>query len=397
MKTQQRSASGETSPFGTVIAALCIVIYLVALVQGAVRVYLSIDQRKITASNEFNSIANLALSAGTRSFMDERFIETINNALVSSKSIEALIITGPEGEYAFEKEKGKAVLWINNSPRFINRFSFYSQGLYLPLPINNLRNTNISAVASAFDFAQFIMILKETLFLILIGFALAFVTMLLQTLLGKTPEKLSEKMDAAPAYISREPEIRETSAQAEKLKAEEIKTDDVEESVPKGLYSPRSNIGWEEYTKDRLDSELHRCASTEKDLTLLAMEFTVNLNDSQFKQAAEEAVSFFTSRDLLFERGKHGITVIYPGIDLENGFSKSQKFHERIKEKIFLSKGTENSFCIGLTSRAGRLLNAGRMMMEADEALKKAETDSPPIVAFKINLDKYREFIRKKG
>jgi hypothetical protein len=403
MKMQQKNRAGESTAFIGIVAAVCIVIYLAALVQGAIRLYLSAEQHRITAEQEFEYIRNLAVSAGNEGFMDPRFVETMNSALVSSKSIEALIITGPDGEYAFEREKGRAVSWVNNSPRFINRISHSSENYYEPLPIQNLRNANIRAVASLFSYTEFSKILKETLFLILIGFAIAFFTMLLQSLIGgKSPER--EKIEAEPVFAAAEKkheyahvsEPDEEPVTLRNTERERIEPDS-DESGPKGLYSPRSNIGWEEYLTDRLDSELHRCASTEKDLTLMRMEFTDKLNESQFKQAAEEAVSFFTSRDLLFENGRRGITVIYPTYDLETGLARAQKFHQRIMEKIFYNHKTDRCLCIGLSSRSGRLINAGRMLMEVDEGLRRAKKDrSSPIMAFKSDAEKYREFIRKR-
>ncbi|MCL2179532.1 MAG: hypothetical protein FWB83_00245 [Treponema sp.] len=364
----------ELKKSGTIIAAVCIVIYLFALIQGSVRFYLSVDQRRSAADQEFTQIAALALTAGTQGFMNEQFVQTMNNALVSSKSLEALIITGPEGEYAFEKQRGNAVNWINNSPRFFNKFSFSDQSLYMPLDITGLRNVNIKAVAGAFDLAEISKILKETLLLILIGFALAFFTMLLQLLLGRQTDTASENTQA-PVN-------------------EAVKSG----AGPKGLYSNRSNIGWEEYIKDRLDSELHRCSSSEHDLALIFMEFTDIANDIMYKTIAEETVSFFASRDMLFEYGKWGIAVILPIDNLETAISKSEKFYQRIMERFPSSYSRASSLCIGLSSRAGRLLNADRLILETREALKKAKSDSKnKIVAFKSDPEKYREFIRTRG
>jgi len=405
MNMQKKSGAVETSTLCAIVAAVCIVIYLAALIQGAIRLYLSAERHKLTAEQEFEHIGSLAISAGTVGFMDERFVETMNNALVSSKSIEALIISGPEGEYAFERQKGRAVTWVNNSPRFTGRFNYSSQNHYNPLPIQNLRNANIKAVSTSFSYTEFSRILKETLILILIGFAIAFFTMLLQSLLGKTAEK--EKLEEAPVYTAKKSEptvpIVNPVSSPVVIKTERVKTENYTENYeeekpqPKGLYSPRTNIGWEEYTKDRLDSELHRCASTEKDLTLIAMEFTDKLNDAQFKLAAEEVAAFFTSRDLLFESGKRGIIVIDPGYDLETGLSRAQKLHQRMMEKIFHNHSGRFLY-IGMTSRSGRLLNAGRLLMEASEALRRAKKErESPIIAFKSDPDKYRNFIHKQA
>ena len=390
MNTKNKSTTG----FGVFIPALCIAIYLFALVQGTLRLYLSIDKCRITAEQEFSRIASLALSAGLQGFMDEHFVETINNALISSKNIEAVIITGPESEYAFERRQGYAVAWVNNSPRFINRFVFSSQSHYRPLPIHDLRNANIKAVASAYDFSEMTSILKETLLIILAGFAIAFFTMLIQLLTGKSSE---EDEVTIPAELTT-PIAEQAPLSAPPPAPPYEKAFQNIASDPKGLYSPRSNIGWEEYINDRLDSELHRCSSTENDLVFFLMEFADFTNDIMYKNAAEEAVSFFSSRDLLFEFGKHGIAVILPGIDLDSGISKSQKFYQRILQKFPNSHKLSSGFYIGLSSRSGRLLNADRLILEANEALYKAKHEpKSPIMAFKSDPEKYRDFLSKQN
>jgi GGDEF domain-containing protein len=402
MSKKNRSASG----FGAVIAALCIIIYLFALIQAAVRVYLSVDKCKITAENEFSRVAAFALQAGTQGFMNDRFIEQINAALSSSSILEALIITGSEGEYAFEREKGYAIAWVNNSPRFINRFSFSSQPYYVPLPIQNLRNGGIRAVARAFDYNEILKVLKETLLLILAGFAVAFFTMLLQSLFGK-PETVQQTVIVNDTAAERQPEKNSERDLESYFTAAEKPRDfsavnnapyTADEAVPKGLYSPRSNIGWQEYTNDRLNSELHRCSSTENDLTLVLIEFMDLKNDEMYKQAAEEAASFFSSRDLLFEYGKYGIAVILTGIDLNTGISKSEKFYRRITGKFPHNKKGKPGICIGLSSRLGRLLDAERLTLECREALEKAKYDpNSSIIAFKSDPEKYRAFVRKRA
>jgi len=400
MSKKNNSSSG----FGAFIAAICIIIYLFALIQAAVRVYLSIDKCKGTAEFEFSRIASLALQTEPQGFMNDRFVEQINNALSSSNILEALIITGPEGEYAFEREKGHAITWVNNSPRFINRFSFSSQPFYRPLPIQDLRNTNIKAVARAFDYNEILKILKETLLLILAGFAIAFFTMLLQLLIGK-PERVpqmvyntADKEQQVERDIKKETEnYFTTNEKTQDSSTEKEIPLSSAEAGPKGLYSPRSNIGWQEYINDRLNSELHRCSSTENDLTLILVEFTDLKNDEMYMHAAEEAASFFSSRDLLFEYGKYGIAVILPGINLDTGISKSEKFFQHIIGK-FLQKEGKPGICIGISSRSGRLLNANRLTLESSEALKKAKHDpKSSIIAFKSDAEKYRAFIASQN
>ncbi|MCL2805542.1 MAG: hypothetical protein FWD26_06355 [Treponema sp.] len=372
MEKKQNSKQKNTSIISVVVAAACIIIYLGALVQGTIRLYMSIENSRKVAEQEFSQIAQKASDAGTQGFMNQRFIDTINNALASAVSLEALIITGPDGEYAFEKQKDYAVSWVHNSPRFINRFGFSNQNLYRPLQIQDLRNVNIKAVANAFNYIEFTKILKETLLIILVGFAIAFFTMLLQMLLGR----------------------QETPSAAAQAQLNPFQTDPLG-GLPKGLYSERSNIGWENYIIDRLNAELHRCSSSEKDLAFLIIEFTDLTNDAMFKESAEEAVSLISSRDLLFEFGKWGIAAILPGVSLENAISKAEHYHQQIMEKFPRGYNKTSSLCIGITSRSGRLLNADRLILEGTQALKKSKEDpKTSIIAFKSDPEKYREFIR---
>jgi len=128
------------------------------------------------------------------------------------------------------------------------------------------------------------------------------------------------------------------------------------------------------------------------------MDFTDIGEEKVFRQAAEEAVTFFTSRDLLFEFGESGITVILPGTGFETAVAMSEKFYERITERFPKSYSEAYGLCIGLSTRSGRLCNANRMILEAMEALKKAKGDSKTsIIAFKSDPDKYRTFIASQN
>ena len=384
-----KKKSGDSSSGGSVIAALCIIIYLFALVQGAVRVYLSMDRYKITAKQEFDQLKDIALSAASSGFMSELYVRTMNTALNSTKSIEALIITNADGGYAFEKKSGHAIVWVNNSPRFINKIIFSNRNLYEPLPLLE-RNANISGVANTVNFIELIEILKQTLLLIMIGLSVSFLTLIIQLLTDKSEKPKGEMVYVAPR------DVQQGGSRAANYRMQENKN--ASDGEPKGLYSSRSNIGWEEYTQDRLDSEIHRCASTEKDLTLILMEFSAITNDLMYMQAAEEAVNFYASRDMLFEFGDQGIAVILPGIGFDAAIAKAEKFYRRIMEKFPGSFGSEASISIGLSSRSGRLLNGDRLMLEANEALKKARRDSgTSIIAFKSDPDKYRDFIGKQN
>ena len=445
---QERNSGNSRPVISGVIAAACIVVYVIALVQAAVRIYISIDQRRTVAEQEFFDIADLASSAGALGFMNEPFVEAVNDALGASAALEGLIISGPNGEYAFEKERGKAINWVNNSPRFRNRFDFSGQSLYRPLRVEGQRNVNIQAVAGALDYRVLTGILKQTLILVLAALALAFFTLLIESLVGKPParsphpayrpeEDLGEEPPAPrqpsedfepppaapevkaaetaavpladetpdeepkPAPAAAIPPERETEPAAPPpQEAEPAPAVTRQKETPRGLYSPHGNIGWEDYTADRLESELHRCAASEQDLALITLEFKkVRESDGDFyNRLAEEAVRYFTGRDLAFEKGQRGITLICPGIDLETGFEKCDAFHNRMMDKYPQVLQAKTELCLGLSSRAGRLIDAKRLLFEASEALERALADPVShIVAFKSDPEKYRAFIASQN
>jgi len=337
------------------------------------------------AEEEFSKIAEIAFHAGGQGFIDHRFEETMKSALESSIMIEALIITGLDPDCAVEKQKDYAVTWSNNTPKFKNRFSFSNHVYYRPVPIKSLQGVNIRAVANAFDNNEIIKILKETLLLIIIGFLISFFTMLIQLLSGKKETVSSKYYNSDVVYVP--PADKGT----------DLFEDDFNNDGPKGLYSERSNLGWEEYITERLDSELHRCSSSDRDLAFMLLEFTNLTNDDMFKQSAGEAAAFLSSKDMLFEYGRWGIAAILPDISLEKSILTAEKYYQHMLEKFPRGYNRPSGICIGLTSRSGRLLNASRILLEASEALKKAKDDPKnTIIAFKSDPEKYRDFISKQ-
>lgn len=403
---------GKPSVAGVIIASFCIVIYFIALVYAAVSIYTSIDERGITAEREFLDLADLASSAGVLGFMDEAFVQTIEDAIAASRTIEGVIISGPNGEYAFERERGQAVNWVNNSPRFKSRFDFSRQPLHRPLRIAGLRNVNIQAKAGAVDYVFFTEILKQALVLVLGALALAFFTLLLEALIGEAGAKrrsaaaaANDERPAAPVPMEAESPAAEEFFQEEAEPSADAPDSPEEpdspvepDAIPRGLFSPRSNIGWKEYTTERLDSELRRSASAEQDLVFIGIEWKDGGETDFYRHFAADVVRFFIERDLIFEKGERGIAVICPGIDLETGFAKAEDFHRRMIHKYSRVFKTKTGLCIGLSSRSGRLVEAERLMFEAEEALERALADPVShLVAFKSDPEKYRAFVRGGG
>jgi hypothetical protein len=255
---------------------------------------------------------------------------------------------------------------------------------FSPLGLDGIRNATISAVSTYLDPQGFITILKYTLMAVLTILMIACFTLLLESLLTKS----GDPVNAGTEQPRPEPE-KETAAPGE------------EEKSPRGLYSPYG-IGWEDYIRDRLSSELRRCTTDRQDLVFIIMEFKnpEKINEQLFTQFVDGAVKHFTNRDLIFEKGYRGISVIIPHANLDQGLKKSEIFHHQILQSLFPGF-PKKALCIGLSSRMERIIEAERLIFETEKALKKALGDPvSPVVAFKSDPAKYRAFIasrNKKG
>jgi hypothetical protein len=448
-----RNKDGKTMMASAVIGGCCIIVYIGALLYGALNIYSSIAERRVLGDREFDSLADLAAAAGVLGFMDERFIQTIQDTIDGSETILGAVISGSRGEFAFERERGTVISWVNNSPRFVPRFGVTRPPKYLPLRIEGQRNVNIQAVSSYLDYDFCIEILKKTLLATLFSLTLAFFTLLLDALLnrntvrsrevpGETPpggasgsaggsgqgkgpviiqnkEKPAAQAGEAPRNVQNDEPAAEEEPVEERPEASEDFDDeddppDFEDpetpdpgvtevsaeapaaDEPLGLFSPQSGAGWESYTRDRLESELHRNASAEQDLALIAITFKEpeRPTQEQFRFFAKEAVHCFENRDLVFEYGEKGLRVICPNRGLEQSLSAAEKFNAQILANLPRSGDSMVDLRFGISSRSGRLINAERIMMEADEALRRAVEDpASRIVAFKSDPEKYRRYI----
>jgi len=196
--------------------------------------------------------------------------------------------------------------------------------------------------------------------------------------------------ERAPSYP--EPDGTGTAfaapADAEELPAQDRISD------PTGLFSPATGVGWESYMETRLDSELVRAASFEQDLALVLLRIPGLENNSlMMKRIAAVLLDFFKFRDFVFEYKKDGFAGILLNINLDQAMVLSETMHSQLKE-LLESENIREKLAIGISTRSLRLLPGSRLITEANQALEKAFGETGlPIVAFRVNPDKYRQFV----
>jgi hypothetical protein len=92
-------------------------------------------------------------------------------------------------------------------------------------------------------------------------------------------------------------------------------------------------------------------------------------------------VESFPLRDLAFEYDERTAAVILPDRDLDGALQEARDFR----------KNSARDVQIGISARNGRLVSATRVLKEAGQALKQAESSTgSSIVAFRADPDKYR-------
>ena len=137
---------------------------------------------------------------------------------------------------------------------------------------------------------------------------------------------------------------------------------------------------------EELTTAITETAVAEEDLTLLLIHATDIPHNQQIIHLLRSTLDrihkvFAFNKDIL------GVIIFYAPLD------QAMQIASTLYDEIYtvLDDSTKKSLSIGLTTRAGRLIPAPRMIEEASAAISKAtEEGSDPIVAFRVNPDKYR-------
>jgi hypothetical protein len=450
-KTPVESPMDRSSVVSSIIGAVCICIYIGAIVLAVIRIYVSVMDRQSIAKQEFFELVNTATEAASTSAVitTPSFQNAIKESLARSKSLRGVIVSsGQFGDQPFEQEPGAAIAWDDGVLRFKTGLGFPSPEnvFFERLQIGNLRDISIKATYSYLDNAAIVAVLKYSLIIIGGATVVALLAMGLQFLLlhekkktqaeafsdtvggkyrtdGDDPENTPEGEDAEEVPMLRDTDIDEelfadpeliSPPKAEKKPSIKEPGWDIpvtpvplpqKDSTPKPetlvldrQNRPASSLCWESDTKDRLAVALRESTSAEKDLVVMLIELKAPDNgvadESLYRIFVSEALDFFFFRDRLFERGQRGITVILPGMDLDGAFVKADDFHKRVSDKL----GAKAQIFIGLSAQSGRAVKADRLLIEASGALAKlVENPSSPIMAFRSDPQKYRDFMASQN
>lgn len=207
---------------------------------------------------------------------------------------------------------------------------------------------------------------------------------------SQTENEEKEIPASLPDYES--PVIIETSDVKENNDAENAPASDSSESNPSGLFNPVTGLGWESYLDTRLENEINRAISSEIDISVFIINIPNLERESEESIKVSEYLSLqFQFKDLLFEYKNDCIVAIKISMNLDDALNFADKIHAEIMQII-----NQKECYIGISMRSIRIVSSERLLNEAWAALEhaKQEEDSP-IIAFRVDADKYRQFLEQ--
>ncbi len=141
-----------------------------------------------------------------------------------------------------------------------------------------------------------------------------------------------------------------------------------------------------------MDELLTQAAAEEQDITVLIIKISgLNKEDEIAVKFQEEIRSKFFQHGLLYNFTEDSYAVIIKNTDLDAAMVSAEELRDRL-----LSIASDNSFTteitMGISSRSVRIISAERLITEADKAREHSDAESP-IIAFRVNPEKYREYI----
>lgn len=207
---------------------------------------------------------------------------------------------------------------------------------------------------------------------------------------SQTENEEKEIPASLPDYES--PVIIESSDVKQNNDAENAPASDSSESNPSGLFNPVTGLGWESYLDTRLENEINRAISSEIDISVFIINIPNLERESEESKKVSEYLSLqFQFKDLLFEYRNDCIVAIKISMNLDDALNFADKIHAEIMQII-----NQKECYIGISTRSIRIVSSERLLNEAWAALEhaKQEEDSP-IIAFRVDADKYRQFLEQ--
>lgn len=405
-----------------VLSILVIFIFSLGIFYFGINIAGDLKQNAYVAEKVFKNLVEQVETEKTSSvFLSEKYLNSIVDYAKNDQNIAALTLKG--------KENGKDVTYLVYP---VNSRYFAGNGISGTIEVNNnaMRKFNHSmqngvknefyidaaiyliTPQKVFDYALF------SLCIIAFGTLLALLCVLVckkpaanaksesktetgdnhkENLSVATNENIkenAEKIENQEIKVSRKETSNNTSQQAQNDFVPQYANRRID---PLGLFSPATGLSWESYLENRLDAELVRAASSEQELALIYIRpVDVCHNHPCAKEIASVLIDCFGFRDLLFEFGDDGYICILQNCSVTKCLSICEHLYQNLAN-IVKNFGFDTPLVMGVSTRSMRLISGIRLVKEAMEAVNKAlEEPELPIVAFKVNPERYRQFLNEE-
>lgn len=413
-----------------IFAFVSIVLLLFLILWFAGRAFNSRHNQVTDAESHFGELRRIVPSSflAGGSFGSPHFSRTISAEFAQQTQILALAVfsTDKELEYVYTRDGRFLDAWREGQvgPDSINQVT-----LVAPVALDKDRSVQVRAIYRVFSRGDVFPILREVLVALLVYLVLTVVFLATSAARAGRREENSQASPAAgtselssssqapehplvesPAAGDHRPSVGEGIAESPipadppagargttKNRTAPVDDPSEAESVEESgsMYSTESELGWERFLEERLGSELKRAASFDQDLALMIAEIPgVSRGHPAYRALAGQVRVFFNFRDLCFEYGDSGFAVIIPNVDLDQGLDRVEAFrskiHTALESNPVVAPGQSY---FGVSARNGRLLSGARLLKEATSALARSRRENSPIVAFRVDPEKYRSYI----
>ena len=205
-------------------------------------------------------------------------------------------------------------------------------------------------------------------------------------------EELEEEITSPSDFLSNEEETSLNFSDNEVYSAEEAEESDVTDAESQSDSEVTATISEEEALLPALEEELIHSASQEQDLSLIIVRIAGIPNDDTNSPQAACIKNCVNNRGSAYRYGKDAYALLIKALKLDDALQDAESLLERLAASL-RDQGLP-AITIGISSRTERLISADRLLTEASEAQKHASDDmTSPIIAFRVNPEKYRNFI----
>ncbi|WP_407436187.1 hypothetical protein [Treponema sp.] len=163
------------------------------------------------------------------------------------------------------------------------------------------------------------------------------------------------------------------------------------------MFSTATGFCFEKHLVSRLESELARAASSQIDISLVLVKIPGLVLDSPCGiEICKKILDIFHYRDMLFEYKTDGIAIIFSNANIDKAMESCESIYAEICSILSRNNSSTKPY-IGIASRSLRFISGERIITEAEQALIHAgEDQDSPIIAFRVNPEKYRKYMATK-